>query len=55
MQNLLNTIDRLEEKQDNGTITMDESTTLIKLIQIAEDRLSGKGSNISTGTLTVVR
>lgn len=36
MKNLLNKIESLENKQDNGTITMIEETQLCKLIELAE-------------------
>ena len=36
MKNLLNKIDQLEKKQDNGTITMDEESKLCFLIERVE-------------------
>jgi hypothetical protein len=36
MKALLNTIDTLENKRDNGTITMEQEVTLIRLIEMAE-------------------
>ena len=36
MKNLLNKIENLENKQDNGTITMNEETQLCRLIEMVE-------------------
>lgn len=36
MKNLISKIEALEEKQFNGTITMNEEVVLIKLIELAE-------------------
>ena len=36
MNTLINTIARLEAKQDNGTITMTEEVILSKLIELVE-------------------
>ena len=35
MKNLLNKIQKLDDKRDNGTITMDEEVILQKLITLA--------------------
>ncbi len=40
MKNLINKIENLENKQDNGTITMSEETQLCRLIEMAEKFLS---------------
>jgi hypothetical protein len=40
MKNLINKIENLENKQDNGTITMCEENQLCKLIELAEKFLS---------------
>ena len=37
---IIGTIGRLEDKRDNGTITMDEETQLIKLIERTESLLN---------------
>ena len=39
MNALINTIEKLEAKQDNGTITMTEEAILIKLIEIVESKI----------------
>ena len=39
MKALINTIERLEAKRDNGTITMDEETILCRLIERVEELL----------------
>ena len=36
MTNLINRIERLEEKQFKGLATMDEDVVLLKLIELAE-------------------
>ena len=36
MKNLINKISLLENKQDNGTITMDEQVLFIKLTELAD-------------------
>ena len=36
MTNLINRIERLEEKQFKGLTTMDEDVVLLKLIELAE-------------------
>ena len=40
MKNLLNKIENLEDKRDNGTITMSEEAQLCRLIEAAEKFLS---------------
>ena len=40
MKTLLRVISQLEEKRDNGTITMTESSILLRLIDQAEFELS---------------
>lgn len=42
MKNLLNRIEILEAKQDNGTITFEEQALLIKLSDLADKYLSAK-------------
>lgn len=36
MKNLINRIEKLEQKQFNGLTTMDEDVTLLRLIELAE-------------------
>ena len=36
MKNLLNKIENLEDKRDNGTITMSEEAQLCRLIEMVE-------------------
>lgn len=42
MQNLINKIEKLEAKRDNGTITMTEEAVMIKLIELVEGLLNKK-------------
>ena len=39
MENVLSKIEKLENKQDNGTITMDEEGILCELIELVEGYL----------------
>ena len=36
MENLIKRIEKLEEKRDNGTMTMDEESTLMTLVGLAD-------------------
>ena len=39
MEDLITRIEKLEQKQFNGSITMDEEITLLRLIELAEKSL----------------
>ena len=40
MKNLINTIELLEGKRDNGTITMNEDAKLVRLVDLAKGFLN---------------
>lgn len=40
MKNLINRIEKLEDKRDNGTITMEEEIVFLRLVELAENFLS---------------
>jgi hypothetical protein len=40
MENLINKIENLENKRDNGTITMEEEVVFLRLVELAENFLS---------------
>jgi hypothetical protein len=40
MKNLINRIEELEDKRDNGTITMEEEIVFLRLVELAENFLS---------------
>lgn len=37
MKNLINKIENLENKRDNGTMTMEEEVVFLKLVELAEN------------------
>ena len=45
MERLINCIESLEDKRDNGTITMTEESILNDLIELAFDKLNNKTQN----------
>ncbi len=40
MKNLINRIEKLEDKRDNGTMTMEEEIVFLRLVELAENFLS---------------
>jgi hypothetical protein len=42
MKNLINKIGKLEDKRDNGTMTMEEEVRFLKLVELAEKYLETK-------------